>query len=277
VQQVNFKKMNAKWVKFSEYKIIEKNNVRYLFPDEYSRMMIYNPLDMIEELVADVLNAGKEIDENPNDSKLAEKLCREFVTKYGLLGWFTFLPLDLDFENKIYLGKRGGFFGKKVMPKEDFIDYFYAKEKRINHPISFTIGREKVFDFVFNKEYGEPIRWLSAFLVDIYLRAYCHINKNNEDLTPDEKVILKYTAEYFHNNGISFTLDGTEVIWETDSLITTIEMLYVLSVAEEIAPIKVCKHCDKIYLHENYRSEFCSPRCRNQFNVYKSRNQTKTE
>ena len=32
-----------------------------------------------------------------------------------------------------------------------------------------------------------------------------------------------------------------------------------------------CKHCGKLFYATDIRSEFCSARCRNQYNVYKSR------
>lgn len=40
-------------------------------------------------------------------------------------------------------------------------------------------------------------------------------------------------------------------------------------------PIKMCKHCGNIFLSINPKAEYCSPKCRNKANVYKSRAKNK--
>ena len=39
--------------------------------------------------------------------------------------------------------------------------------------------------------------------------------------------------------------------------------------------VKMCKHCGKPFSSENLKAEYCSPQCRNQANVYKSRAKNK--
>ena len=36
-------------------------------------------------------------------------------------------------------------------------------------------------------------------------------------------------------------------------------------------PLRLCKHCQKVFLGSRSNAAFCSPRCKNQYNVYKSR------
>lgn len=43
----------------------------------------------------------------------------------------------------------------------------------------------------------------------------------------------------------------------------------------EGSPIKIYKHCQKAFISQNKRAEFCSERYRNKFNVYKSRAKAK--
>ena len=40
-------------------------------------------------------------------------------------------------------------------------------------------------------------------------------------------------------------------------------------------PLKICKHCGKVFYAKNPKAEYCSPQCRNQANVYKSREKNK--
>ena len=46
-------------------------------------------------------------------------------------------------------------------------------------------------------------------------------------------------------------------------------------ITDPAQPIRQCKHCGKIFYREDLRMEFCSPQCRNRFNVYKSRKKGK--
>lgn len=59
--------------------------------------------------------------------------------------------------------------------------------------------------------------------------------------------------------------------WQTGSLADAIELGYTILVCNDIKKIGLCKHCQKPFYAKNPKSEFCSPSCRNRYNVYKSR------
>ncbi len=59
--------------------------------------------------------------------------------------------------------------------------------------------------------------------------------------------------------------------WIFPSLKSVIDMAMALCVTAEDMPLRMCKKCGTIYYNENARSEFCSGRCRNRWNVYRSR------
>lgn len=40
---------------------------------------------------------------------------------------------------------------------------------------------------------------------------------------------------------------------------------------DDDSSLKVCKHCGKAFAATRSNMEFCSPQCKNQYNVYKSR------
>ena len=42
-------------------------------------------------------------------------------------------------------------------------------------------------------------------------------------------------------------------------------------------PLRLCKHCQKVFLGSRSNAAFCSPRCKNQYNVYKSRGKNRTD
>jgi uncharacterized Zn finger protein (UPF0148 family) len=39
--------------------------------------------------------------------------------------------------------------------------------------------------------------------------------------------------------------------------------------------MKICKHCGMAFVASRKGNEFCSPQCKNRFNVYKSRDKKK--
>lgn len=267
-----FPNINAMWVRWSDYKIVESNGIRYLLPTDDATIMIYNPLDCGTELITDALNMGQSIQDNQSDTNFVDKQCIAFARKYGLLGWMTCLPQDTDFdlEDQVYLGKNGELMDGKVMNHENYLSYFYPIKKKDSAPIAFSMGREEVFDFVFNQGYGEPVLWLSAVLINLYTHFFCYLNWDIDEFTADEKAVMRHRAVSFHNNGISFKLTGTghpDMVWEIDSLNTAIETLYALAITDKTLPLKMCKHCGNAYYNSNSRSEFCSAKCRNQYNV----------
>ena len=54
-----------------------------------------------------------------------------------------------------------------------------------------------------------------------------------------------------------------------------IENIVTINETNERKEVKMCKHCGKPFSSENLKSEYCSPQCRNQANVYKSRAKNK--
>ena len=67
------------------------------------------------------------------------------------------------------------------------------------------------------------------------------------------------------------------LVWEIDSLRTVLEFAYASMVTEDPMPLRCCKRCEKIYYNPHIRSEFCSTRCRNYYNVkmYRAREKEK--
>lgn len=40
-------------------------------------------------------------------------------------------------------------------------------------------------------------------------------------------------------------------------------------------PLRLCKHCTKVFVVSRPRNQFCSPECKNRYNVYKSRSKNR--
>ena len=46
---------------------------------------------------------------------------------------------------------------------------------------------------------------------------------------------------------------------------------------DEARPLRLCKHCQKVFMSSRANAVFCSARCKNQYNVYKSRGKQKEQ
>ena len=69
--------------------------------------------------------------------------------------------------------------------------------------------------------------------------------------------------------------DRIQMQYEFHSLMGVLNFTMANLLSAEGSPLKICKHCQKAFISQNKRAEFCSERCRNQFNVYKSRAKAK--
>lgn len=61
------------------------------------------------------------------------------------------------------------------------------------------------------------------------------------------------------------------LIWNFNSLLLCIQMMFSFMLTDDDFSLKVCKHCDKAFTATRSNMEFCSPQCKNQYNVHKSR------
>ena len=66
-------------------------------------------------------------------------------------------------------------------------------------------------------------------------------------------------------------LDNPTIYWDFHSLLLGIQMMFSFLLVDGEKPLRLCKHCQKVFLSSRSNSAFCSPRCKNQYNVYKSR------
>ena len=66
-------------------------------------------------------------------------------------------------------------------------------------------------------------------------------------------------------------LDKPTIYWDFHSLLLGVQMMFSFLLVDGEKPLRLCKHCQKVFLGSRANSAFCSARCKNQYNVYKSR------
>ena len=101
----------TKWCKYIKYVIEKKNDKYYILPDKNAKTSTYDPFEIKNQILKDLLVIGKESVDNEmfklgNKEVSIEALSKiekfqnlvlEFVNKYGLLGNFRFLLESYEF------------------------------------------------------------------------------------------------------------------------------------------------------------------------------------
>lgn len=70
-------------------------------------------------------------------------------------------------------------------------------------------------------------------------------------------------------------LEKPTIYWDFHSLLLGIQMMFSFMLVDEARPLRLCKHCQKVFISSRANAAFCSVRCKNQYNVYKSRGKHK--
>ena len=71
------------------------------------------------------------------------------------------------------------------------------------------------------------------------------------------------------------TADGPVIEWQTKGVGAAVELAYTLMLCGDERRLGLCKHCGRPFAVKNPKAEFCSPQCRNRYNVYKTRDKYK--
>lgn len=248
------------WARNMQYQIEIHKGTEYIVPVS-EQTYLYNPLENEYGLLSDALNLGRYLTENDTEQK---ENVLDFVRKYGLLGIMTDITdSDLDSNQQVIIHENI-FTELGISSTSDFVRrFFLCGEVDILKPLKFTLGfksRNPIYNKMFLNgwQYSEPLEWLIKYFK--YLYNFMTAEKNELDNFNKSRLTYKIDTQREIN-----------LVCEYVSLKAVIDFAFAKAVTDERKPLRYCKHCGKIFYAGDIRSEFCSPRCRNQFNVYKSR------
>ncbi|GAB1477341.1 hypothetical protein MASR2M70_21790 [Bacillota bacterium] len=234
-----FPTLNAMWLRWSAYEIAEVLNGRYMMPTADATPSHYSCTENLQELLTDALNLGKAVYQKSDD---LERACLSFVERYGLLG------LHKSTGSRAFPLKGGN-----VSPA------------RKEHS---------------SQEYGEELSHFTAEFQKLYL----HFLATREGLPAQlpkhlQADLATLTAQPIPG-GLSYRLTTTcppQMVWQPDDLIDVLRLAYGLAITDAATPLKVCKNCGTVYYNPHQKSEFCSVKCRNYFNVKAFREKEKED
>lgn len=266
---MNIDNLNClEWAKYSDYEYVsDEKGVLYIKPTKDSNIKMYEPTPVLTDMTTEALNIGYASKLYLLDEiKLQDKVL-DFVRKYGLLGLINTFVVGGDYSrNERVEFKNNNYSSKQSLKTKDYIKKFSQfgdfnnaeKEKNVLTVTTLT-ERPLSYIFIFSKEYSEKYEWiLSAFkkLADIF---------NTSDQNRKEE---------FEFSELSFSLktgQNPRLVWNIGSLPQAMEISLALSLVSPTLLLRSCKHCHSFFFTKVAKAQFCSPRCKNQFNVYKSR------
>ena len=196
----------------------------------------------------------------------------EFVTKYGLLGLMTALPTTpsfMDYE-AVYLPKNH-FIKAETMETEDYLALFYPFEQldmvkkgvesdwtvsndRTMIALTMTFADEPMAKTMsFQREYAEPYDWIAQQLKDwaftlttsiLYYHDYDSIDEETRSLYRKAMAAFGGIAPSYHIE----LLEKPTIYWDFHSLLLGIQMMFSFMLVDEARPLRLCKHCQKVFM-----------------------------
>jgi len=291
-----FQKTSSYWAKYSEYEYRQgKDGNLYLTATPTAKPSVYDPLKDSETMVIDALNVGMLAMKRADEGKL-KQATMEFVTKYGLLGFMTALPTTpqfMDYE-AVYLPKNH-FLRDETMSAQDYVSLYFPFDKldfykdertakwnvrggdREMTALAMTFSNEPLaMNMSFQREYAERYDWLATQFKDwaftfassfLYYEDYDRIDEMTRDLYRQGMSAFGGIAPTYH----IALYDKPTIVWDFHSLLLGVQMMFSFMLTDETRTLRSCKQCAMAFTAERSNAVFCSPRCKNQFNVYKSR------
>jgi len=294
-----FQRSSSHWVKYSEYILKEAaDGQRYVMPALKAKPTVYDPLKDIEPLVVDALNVGLLCMKRAGDEKI-QAAVMEFISKYGLLGFMTALPTTPQFMgyDAVYLPKNH-FIKEESMTVHDYAILFFPFDKPDisvgNGETRWDIHNDRdmlalamtfsdapmALNMSFQREYAERYDWLVTQFKDwaftfvssfLYYEDYDTIDEATRNLYRQGVAAFGGIAPTYH----IALLDKPTIIWDFHSLLLGVQMMFSFMLTDDTNPLRSCKHCTMAYAAKHPNAVFCSSRCKNQYNVYKSRGSKK--
>ena len=290
-----FQQTSSNWVRYDKYEWKEdKEGTLYIIPSSDAKVSLYNPLKDSEQIVLKAVNLGLMCMDKNNTQERLQNAIMDFVTGYGLLGFMTALPTTSDFitYHAVYLPKNH-FIKEESMTTEKYLSYFFPFDKidfvkkgmesswntddvQMMALIMTMKNKPQAVMMSFQKEYAERYDWLVTLFKDwaftfmssfLYYQDFDMLDDMRKNLYRQGMATFGGIAPTYHIE----LLDRPTIVWDFHSLLLGVQMMFSFMLTDEKSSLKVCKHCGKAFVASRPNSVFCSGKCKNRYNVYKSR------
>ena len=290
-----FKRTSSNWARYDKYEWKEdKEGTLYITPSPDAKVSLYNPLKDSEQMVLKAVNLRLMCMDKNNTQECLQNAIMDFVTGYGLLGFMTALPTTPDFVtyHAVYLPKNH-FIKEESMTTEKYLSYFFPFDKidfvkkgmesswstddvQMMALIMTMKNKPQAVMMSFQKEYAERYAWLVTLFKDwaftfmssfLYYQDFDMLDDMQKQLYRQGMAAFGGIAPTYHIE----LLERPTIVWDFHSLLLGVQMMFSFMLTDEKSSLKVCKHCGNAFVAGRPNSVFCSGKCKNQYNVYKSR------
>lgn len=125
----------------------------------------------------------------------------------------------------------------------------------------------------FQRDYAERYDWLLQQFKD-WAFSFCASIFYYEEPDDDMRDLHRQAMSAFAGIAPTYHIalyDKATIVWDFHSLLLGVQMMFSFALTDESAPLRLCKRCTNVFVAKHPNAVFCSPRCKNQYNVYKSR------
>ena len=289
-----FEHTSSPWIRYSSYEYrTAEDGTLYIVVSADAKPEMYNPMKDAESLVLAAVNIGLQVMHKAPEDELKSMVLR-FINSYGFLGFMTALPTTAEFitYESVYLPKNH-FIKEESLSTESYLDYFYPFDKMDFHKkgvesswsvsdkdgiaIALATGKNpQAVTMSFQKEYAERYDWLVTLFKDwaftfmssfLYYQDFDMLDDMQKQLYRQGMATFGGIAPTYHIE----LLERPTIVWDFHSLLLGVQMMFSFMLTDEKSSLKVCKHCGKAFVASRPNSVFCSGKCKNRYNVYKSR------
>lgn len=283
-----FEHSRSFWVKYSDYVIKETSDgKKHLQAAPAARPEPYDPIDDIENIALDAVNVGRLcINKDTTESEKQEAI-RGFAIKYGMLGIMTAIPTTpqfLSYEN-VYFPKNQ-FIREESMSVLQYMDEFFPFEKldftKNGEEYSWSIEgdndavalglisdeRPVEMHMTFQREYAERLDWMELQFKDwgFTLLSTFLFYEDFDRMTDRQKSFYRQSMEAYEGLTPTYHValmdDRPRLVWNFNSLIQGIQLMFSMMLTDEDRPVKMCVNCGKAFIAKDSSSRICRPGCK---------------
>ena len=272
MSEMNFAHFRGVVPKFQNYAAVVEQNVLYFTPEANAMPRRYDPFGDSEGLLLDVVRAGA-----------AVANCDAFMD-YCLS--HKMLPLrDMEF------WCHGDFFTAHPKEAQPLVDTLLAFVQRYGLPTWEQSGITTTYPARYEQRAmavrQEDDNDMGCLLHYEAVRRAC-ASSGAVPVCTLALMLLHFYLQfiegidvgYFPIRNAEWALDfghkkAPELIVQVSDLTTCINLAYAQLVSGEGKAIRQCKHCQKFFVAEDLRAEYCSPRCRGAYNSKMTRKRVK--
>ena len=115
----------------------------------------------------------------------------------------------------------------------------------------------------------EFANWAFTFTTSfLYYMDYDSLDEQTKNLYRQGMSAFGGISPTYH---IALAENVPVIVWNFHSLLVMIQMCFSFMLTDSDCDMKLCKHCGRAFIASRKGNEFCSPKCKNQYNVYKTR------